>query len=105
MTTLDIGRLHINNPNIKNKTLDEIKVFLTQVLESDLVSNMSTKRKTRWDRVDNELRNLEVVNIVPFINSSFKKGEPWMSFSFRVFLKSPLLSWFILKKSIASRIW
>jgi len=62
MTTLDIGRLHIDNPNIKNKTLDEIKLFLTQVLESDMVSSMTIKKNTKWDKVDKELRNLSIVD-------------------------------------------
>lgn len=62
MTTLDIGILEVNNPNLQNKTLEEIKAFLTQVLESDLISNMTIKRKSRWDKVDEQLRNLKVVN-------------------------------------------
>jgi len=60
MTTLDIGTLYINNPHLKNKPLDEIKAFLIQVLESDLVSNMTIKKKSKWDKIDKELRNLKV---------------------------------------------
>ena len=61
MTTLDIGILHINNPNLRNKPLEEIKDFLVQVLESDLVSNMTIKRKSKWAKIDEELRSLKVI--------------------------------------------
>ena len=60
MTTLDIGTLYINNPHLRNKPLDEIKAFLIQVLESDLVSNMAIKRKSKWEKIDEELRSLKV---------------------------------------------
>lgn len=62
MTTLDIGTLYINNPHLRNKPLDEIKAFLIQILESDLVSNMTLKKKSKWDKIDEELRNLKVIN-------------------------------------------
>ena len=61
MTTLDIGILHINNPHLRNKPLEEIKDFLVQVLESDLVSNMTIKRKSKWAKIDEELRSLKVI--------------------------------------------
>ncbi len=61
MTTLNIGTLYINNPHLRNKPLDEIKAFLTQVLESDLVSNMTIKRKSKWDKIDEQLRSMKVV--------------------------------------------
>ena len=62
MTTLNIGVLQVNNPHLKNKTLEEVKAFLTQVLESDLITNMSMKRKSKWDKIDKELKNLKVTN-------------------------------------------
>ena len=63
MTTLDIGTLYINNPSLKNRPLDEVKAFLIQVLESDLVSNMTIKRKSKWDKIDEELRALKVTKL------------------------------------------
>ncbi len=64
MTTIDVGTLYVNNPNLKNKPMEEIKAFLVQVLESDLISNMNLKRKSKWDKVDEQLRNLKDVNEV-----------------------------------------
>ena len=61
MTTLNIGVLEVNNPNIKTRTLEEIKYFLTQILESDLISNINIKKRN-WDKVDKELRSLKVIN-------------------------------------------
>ena len=63
MTTLDIGTLYINNPSLKNRPLEEVKAFLIQVLESDLVSNMTIKRKSKWDKIDEELRALKVTKL------------------------------------------
>jgi len=62
MTTLNIGTLQINNPYLENMAMNEIRALLTQFLESDLLSNMTIKRKNRWDKIDAELRSLKVTN-------------------------------------------
>jgi len=62
MRTLNIGTLQVDNPNLKNRTIDEIKAMLMQFLESDLVTNISPKKKSNWGKIDAELKSLKVVN-------------------------------------------
>jgi len=62
MATIDIGKLNVNNPKLQNTSLQEIRAFLTQILESDLISTLPIKKKNRWEEVDRELRNPIMVN-------------------------------------------
>jgi len=62
MITLDIGTLYVDNPKLQNRSTQEIKALLTQILESDLISKISLKKESRWEEVDRELRNLSITN-------------------------------------------
>lgn len=62
MTTIDVGTLYVDNPKLQNRSTDEIRAFLTQILESDLITNIPFKKKSRWEEVDRELRSLKIVN-------------------------------------------
>lgn len=59
MTTLDIGTLVIHNPNIQNKSMEEIRTFLTKALENDF---MTKRKKGKFDDVEQKLRSLKVTN-------------------------------------------
>ncbi len=59
MTTLDIGTLIINNPNVKNKSIEEIKAFLTRTLEKDF---LGTRQKGKFQDVEEKLKNLKITN-------------------------------------------
>ena len=59
MTTLNIGTLIIKNPNIKNKSMDEIRAFLTKALENDFISK---RKKDKFEDIESKLKNLKVTN-------------------------------------------
>jgi hypothetical protein len=59
MTTLDIGTLVIHNPNVQNKSMEEIKAFLTKALENDF---MTKRKKGKFSDVEQKLKNLKVTN-------------------------------------------
>lgn len=60
MTTLDIGILVVHNPNIKNKSMEEIRAFLTKALENDFIPK---RTKGKFEDVDQKLRSLKVTNL------------------------------------------
>jgi hypothetical protein len=62
MAVVNLGTLHIDNPQLANKSLHEIKAFVIRVLESDLVSSMSPSKEDdhHWDTIDAALHNLKV---------------------------------------------
>ncbi len=64
MAVVDLGTLHIDNPQLANRSLQEIRAFVIGVLESDLVSSMTPSREKdhRWEAIDASLRNLKVTN-------------------------------------------
>lgn len=59
MTTLDIGTLVIHNPNVQNKSIEDIRAFLTKALENDF---MSKRKKDDFTDVEQKLKSLKVTN-------------------------------------------
>ncbi len=59
MTTLDIGTLIVHNPNVKNKSMEEIKAFLTKALENDFIT---IRKKGKFEDIEKKLRNLKITN-------------------------------------------
>lgn len=59
MTTLDIGTLVIHNPDVQNKSMEEIRAFLTKALENDF---MTKREKGKFADVEQKLKSLKVTN-------------------------------------------
>lgn len=59
MTTLDIGTLVIHNPNVKNRSMEEIRAFLIKALENDF---MTQRKKGKFSDVEQKLKSLKVTN-------------------------------------------
>jgi len=60
---INLENININNPYLKNKSIDEIKNFITNFLNSDLINNFisstDNKENNKWEDIDNYLKSLK----------------------------------------------
>jgi hypothetical protein len=60
MTTIDIGAIKLNNPEIEKKPLHEIKELATQLLNNFVTKRVHNKKS--WTEIEQKLKSLKVVN-------------------------------------------